>query len=57
MRCHMLLEAAIHTLFADNSLMENTQKGVVKGIPLGNQVALLSRVCFKERSACELAGN
>lgn len=53
----MLLEAAILVLFVDNSIMENTQKEIVKRIPLNNQVAFLSYVCFKEGPARQLAGN
>lgn len=56
-KCHMLLEAAIVVLFADNSIMENTQKEGVKRISLSNQVTFLSYVCFKEEPACELAGS
>lgn len=51
-KCHILLEAANFILFADNSIMENTQKEVVKRISLDNQVAFLSYVCLEEGSGC-----
>lgn len=57
MKCRMLLETAIPVLFLDNSIMETTQKAGVKRIPLNNQGAFLSYVCFKEGPACELDGN
>lgn len=57
MKSHMLLETAILVLFVDNSIMENTQKEVVKRISLNHQVAFFSHVYFKGGSACELAGN
>lgn len=53
----MLIEAAILVLSVDNSIMENTQKEVVKTLSLNNQVAPILHVCFKEGSACKLAGN
>ena len=56
-KCHMLLEAAILVLSVDNSIMENTQKEVVKRVSLNNQVAPILHVCFKQGSACELASN
>jgi hypothetical protein len=31
-KCHILLETAVLALFVDNSIMENTQKEVVKSI-------------------------
>ena len=45
----MLLEAAIFILFADNSIMENTQKEVVKRISLDNQVAFFPLICMLGR--------